>query len=102
MTPQSNWKERFVEETMRKFEYDGRIIAQLASESYECRSRLAQLLIGVRIALREAIILAERHTQEKMGADLLAIVDAKEYDDMRREVKRYLEAIRRNIATREI
>jgi hypothetical protein len=77
MTPQPNWKEKFVEETMKRFEDDGRIIAQLPSERLadECGSRLAQLVIGVRIALRETIILAERHAQEKVYADLRAIAD---------------------------
>jgi hypothetical protein len=74
MTPQSDWKAKFVEDTMKKFESEGRIIAQLPSERLadECGSRLAQLIIGVRIALRETIILAERHAQEKVYADLLA------------------------------
>ena len=42
MTPQPNWKEKFVEETMKKFEDDVRIIAQLLSEKLadECGSRL--------------------------------------------------------------
>jgi hypothetical protein len=77
MSPQPNWKEKFVEDTMRKFEGEGRIIAQLPSERLadECGSRLAQLIIGVRIALRETIILAERHTREKVYADLPAIAD---------------------------
>jgi hypothetical protein len=77
MSPQPNWKEKFVEDTMKKFEGEGRIIAQLPSERLadECGSRLAQLIIGVRIALRETIILAERHTQEKVYADLPAIAD---------------------------
>ncbi len=77
MTPQPNWKEKFVEETMKKFEDDCRIIAQLPSERLadECGSRLAQLIIGVRIALRETIILAERPAQEKAYADLHAIAD---------------------------
>jgi len=77
MTPQPNWKEKFVEGTMNKFESEGRIIAQLPSERLadECGSRLAQLIIGVRIALREAIMLAERHAHEKVDADLLAIAD---------------------------
>ena len=77
MTSQPNWKEKFVEETMKKFEDDGRIITQLPSERLadECGSRLAQLIIGVRIALRETIILAERHAQEKVYADLRAIAD---------------------------
>lgn len=72
MTPQPNWKEKFVEETMNKFESEGRIIAQLPSERLadECGSRLAQLIVGVRIALQEAIILAERHAQKKVYADL--------------------------------
>jgi hypothetical protein len=98
MTTQPNWKERFVEEIIEKLEDDVRIIAQLPSEKLasECGSRLAQLMIAVRIALRETITLAERHTQEKMGADLLAIAAAWEYEDMQREVKRYLEAIRWN------
>jgi len=77
MTPQPDWKEKFVEETMKKFEDDGRIIAQLSSERLadEGGSRLAQLIIGVRMALRETIILAERHSQENMYADLVAIAD---------------------------
>ena len=50
---------------------------QLSSERLadEGGSRLAQLIIGVRIALRETIILAERHAQEKVYADLRAIAD---------------------------
>jgi hypothetical protein len=77
MTPQPNWKEKFVEETMKKFEDDGSLIAQLPSERLadECGSRLAQLIIGVRIALQEAIILAERHAQERVYSNLLAIAD---------------------------
>jgi hypothetical protein len=77
MTPQPNWKEKFVEETMKKFEDDVRIIAQLPSKRLadEGGSRLAQLIIEVRIALRETIILAERHAQEKVYADLLAIAN---------------------------
>ena len=65
---------------MKKFEEDGRIIAQLPSERLvdECGSCLAQLIIGVRIALRETIILAERHAQEKVYPDPLAIADGED------------------------
>lgn len=86
VTPQPNWKEKFIEDTMKKFEDDCRIIAQLPSKRLadECGSRLAQLIIGVRIALLETIILAERHAQ-----DLRAIADGGEYEELRREVRRY-------------
>jgi hypothetical protein len=41
MSPQPNWKEKFVEETTKKFEDDGRIIAQLLSVDSPTNVRVA-------------------------------------------------------------